>query len=1199
MRKTGSLTQEMEQEPVCQSADSISGELSKIAALLRTDSAPGPLSAAAEQLDALRKLQPTEISVLRMLADVYFKLHRYEDAEKQLSQILDLSPDSSEARWMLAWTFVQRGSWEKTLPQLDVLLKTNPDNSDYLNLKARSLLEIGEYNQAIACHEVLIAKHPTHDNWIYYGRALKALNRIADCIAAYREAIALKPESGEAYWSLANLKTFRFQFEDINTMSEMLARTDLDTRARAAMHFALGKALEDARQYASSFEQYQKGNAAWRKSINHDADNVTAFVRRCKTVFTPEFFRERSGAGSSAPDPIFIVSLPRSGSTLVEQILASHSTVEGTRELAVLHSLAEQVVKGAPFDRYPGNLRDIKGEELRGAGEEYIARTRVHRKLNRPFFIDKMTGNFLHLGLLHLILPNAKIIDIRRHPLGCGFANFKQFYHEGSAFAFDLTEIGRFYRDYVELMAHFDAVLPGRVHRVFYEHLVANPEQEIRSLLAYCGLPFEEACMRFYETERGVFTISAAQVRQPIYTDALEQWRSYERWLEPLKAALGDVLTSYPAVPEFGELFPASATQWRVSSQVGAASSSWTGSPRAQTAKTAHNPLIKGETGGAAIGSPIMRPSDARSASRPLAEAKRKLFPPLQNPILAQAAGALANNRADLAEPLVSSILKEHPADPNALNLMADIARRSGQLEQAERLLSLCLEHAPDSSGYRFNYVVILRGLDKVEKALAQLDVLLNRDPKNALFREQKAKLLHELGRHADALICRQELADAYPASPEIWLNYADSLRMAGRPDQCVTACRKALELAPRLGGIYPRLANLKGYRFTAHDIEWLEKRLAFSSVSADDRASLHFVLGNAYGEQKLYAKSFENYAKANGLRRLGAGSDPERLTAYRLMCDTLYTEAFFRERMEFGCSADAPIFIVGLPRSGSTLLEQILSAHTAIDGLGEIPDLLATVDRLFQGVDAEDPLSAYARAVRNLTDADSRSLGETYMELTRRRRKLGRPFFTDKALTNFVNTGLIQLILPKAKIIDVRRHPLDCGWSCFKSHFPGGQPFSHDLSDIGRQYTDYLRLMAHFDRVLPGRIHRVIYEDLVANPETEVRRLFDYLGLPFEEQCLRFHENKRLVRTLSGDQVRVPLYKSGVGQWRPYEQWLGPLKTALGDVLTYYPAAPRSDGRPPIGGAQWRMSTEIKLSPLAWAGAESQAPANESWDGI
>lgn len=1196
MAKTDSLTQEMEQKGVCPPADSISGELSKIAALLRTDAA---LSAAAGQLRALHKLHPTEISVLRMLADVYFKLHRYEDAEKQLSQILDLSPASSEARWMLAWTFVQRGSWEKALPELDVLLKASPDDSDYLNLKARSLLEIGEYNQAIACHEVLIAKHPTHDNWRYYGRALKALNRISDCIAAYREAIALKPESGEAYWSLANLKTFRFSFEDINRMSALLERTDLDTQARAAMHFALGKALEDARQYASSFEQYQKGNAVWRKSISHNADSSTAFVGRCKTVFTPEFFRERSGAGSSAPDPIFIVGLPRSGSTLVEQILASHSAVEGTRELRVLHSLAEHVVGGVPFDQYPGDLRDIKGEELRGAGEEYIARTRVHRKLNRPFFIDKMTGNFLHLGLLHLILPKAKIVDIRRHPLGCGFANFRQFYHEGLAFAFDLTEIGRNYRDYVELVAHFDAVLPGRVHRVFYEQLVANPEQEIRRLLTYCGLPFEEACLRFYETERGVFTISAAQVRQPIYTDALEQWRSYERWLEPLKAALGDVLTSYPAVPEFGEPLPTSATQWRVSGQVGVASPSWISSPQVQTAKAEHGPMIKGESGGASS-SPAKRQGDARSATRPLAEAKRKLFPPLQNPTLAQAAGALANNRADLAEPLVSSVLKEHPADPNALNLMADIARRSGQLEQAERLLFLCVEHSPDSSGHRFNYIVVLRGLDKLEQALAQLDELLNRDPKNALFREQKAKVLHELGRHADALICRRELANEYPASPEIWLNHGDSLGIAGYPDECVSAYRKALELAPRLSAIYPRLANLKGYRFTAADITWLEKQLALSGLPADARASLHFVLGNAYGDEKLYAKSFEHYAKANALQRVGVDSEPERLTAYSLMCENLFTEGFLGERAESGCGSDAPIFIVGMPRSGSTLLEQILSAHTHIEGLGEIPDFIATVDWLFGGIEGEDPLLAYAQAVSNLTAVDSRSLGEAYLQLTRQRRKLGRPFFTDRSLSNFVNTGLILMILPKAKIIDIRRHPLDCGWSCFKTHFPAGQPFSHELGDIGRHYADYVRLMAHFERVLPGRIHRVIYEDLVADPETEIRRLFDCLGLPFEEQCLRFHENQRVVRTLSVEQVRTPLYKSGVGQWRPYEQWLGPLKTALGDVLTCYPAAPKCNERASSGGAQWRLSTEVRLAASsAWAGAASQAPASKSWDRI
>jgi tetratricopeptide (TPR) repeat protein len=552
----------------------------------------------------------------------------------------------------------------------------------------------------------------------------------------------------------------------------------------------------------------------------------------------------------------------------------------------------------------------------------------------------------------------------------------------------------------------------------------------------------------------------------------------------------------------------------------------------------------------------LARGNAANHVIRPLVEAGRKLFPPLHNPILAQAAGALAQNRTEVAEQVLSGFLREHPGDPAALNLMADLARRAERLEEAEQFLSRCIALS-DGTGYRFNYAVILRRLGKFEQALAELDKLLAREPRNPLFREQKAKILHDLDRHAEALVCREELAKEFPAAPEISLLYGDSLRSAGYPDQCVAVYRKAVDLAPNLGTVYPRLANLRGYRFTASDIEWLEKQLAIPGRPAEGRANLHFVLGNAYGDQKSYAKSFDHYAKANALQRAGVNSDPQRLTAFRQMCETLFTEGFFRERKGVGCSSDSPIFIVGMPRAGSTLLEQILSAHSAIEGLGEIPDFLEAIDELFHGAGGENPLAAYERTVSRLSAADWRSRGETYLQLTRARRKLERPFFTDKSGSNFTNVGLIYLMLPKAKIIDARRHPLDCGWSCFRSYFPGGQAFSHDLDDIGRHYGDYVRLMAHFDRVLPGCIHRVLYEDLVADPELETRRLFEYLELPFEEQCLRFHENQRTVKTLSGDQVRQPLYKSGVGQWRPYEPLLGPLKAALGPVLEHYPNAP------------------------------------------
>jgi tetratricopeptide (TPR) repeat protein len=461
---------------------------------------------------------------------------------------------TQSARWTRAFTHVRQGDWEEALPDLEILLKDDPDNSDYLNLKAHSLLNLGDYDKAIACFESWVTKHPAAETWMFYGYALVTAGRPKDSIAAYREAISLKPNLGEAYWSLSNLKTFRFTAAEIIAMHEALDRAELDARSRWLMHFALGKALEDTRQYPASFEQYRKGNALFRGGLRYNAENTTKFVRRCKAVFTPEFFAERTGAGS-VPDPIFIVGLPRAGSTLVEQILASHSMVEGTKELTVLNAIAMRLAdyERTRIDRYPEILRELKPEELSAAGDEYIARTRIHRKSGRPFFIDKTPGNFHHLGLIRLILPNAKIIDARRHPLGCGFAVFRQYFPQAFGFAFDLAEIGRYYRDYVELMAHFDSTMPGRIHRVIYEELVADPEREIRRLLDHCGLPFEESCLRFYETERGVLTPSAQQVRQPIFADAVEQWRHFEPWLDPMKTALGDVLECYPDTPKFGE----------------------------------------------------------------------------------------------------------------------------------------------------------------------------------------------------------------------------------------------------------------------------------------------------------------------------------------------------------------------------------------------------------------------------------------------------------------------------------------------------------------------------------------------------------------------------------------------------------------------------------------------------------------------
>ncbi|HEX4080639.1 MAG TPA: sulfotransferase [Rhizomicrobium sp.] len=568
--------------------------------------------------------------------------------------------------------------------------------------------------------------------------------------------------------------------------------------------------------------------------------------------------------------------------------------------------------------------------------------------------------------------------------------------------------------------------------------------------------------------------------------------------------------------------------------------------------------------------------NDKVMAADPFSPARRKLFPPLRNRILAQAADALVKGRLDIAESLVSRFLRNKPDHPDALSLLANIARRAGRLEEAVAWISRCIELVPQDASCRYTFALVLRDLEKSEQSLAQVDLLLSADPRNPLFRDLRATLLRMLGRHDEAVETLRGLSEDFPQSPAIWLQYGRALKVIGADKLCITACRRAIELKPSLVAAYSTMATLKTYRFSGAETERMERLFTLPALAASERADLHSSLGKAYEDEGQCAKAFDNYAKGNALRRLGAEFDSSRFTRYRANCELLFTRSFFHERTGIGCKARDPIFIVSMPRSGSTLVEQILSSHSAIEGLGELTDLDVVVGRMLAARDGRRPPHEFwidgwfefrtglvenlAGVLNAMTRDEFCVLGEEYLQAVSSRRIVGRPMFTDKALHNFGHVGLIHLILPNAKIIDVRRHPLDCGWSCFKSHFPGGQPFSERLNDIGSHYANYVRLMAHFDRVLPARVHRIIYEELVADPETELRRLFSYLELPFETQCLRFHENKRPVGTLSSQQVRSPLNLAGLNQWRAYEPWLGTLKSALGTIVDVYPKVPDED---------------------------------------
>jgi tetratricopeptide (TPR) repeat protein len=508
------------------------------------------LSVAEHTLRDFLKRHPTDVAALRMLAETGSRLGRYEDAEHLLARCLDLAPGFAAARQNYATVLYRQNKAAAAIAETDRLLQQDPKNPAVRALKAAALGQIGEYAQSVANYEVLLRDHPRQPKaWLSYGHALKALGRRDECVGAYRKSIALMPQLGEIWWSLANLKTYRFGADEIAAMTAQLARADLAAEDRWHFHFALGKALEDEADYERSFQHYSAGNTLRRTALTHSAEDITDHVQRSIAFFTTEFFRERADCGIEDAAPIFIVGLPRSGSTLIEQILASHSAVEGTMELPDITSMAKRLggkLKRSDVSTYPEILRELDREAIAALGEEYLTRTRIHRRLGRAHFVDKMPNNFAHLGLIHLILPRARIIDARRHPLACCFSLFKQHFARGQGFSYDLDDIARYYLDYVALMAHFDAVLPGRVHRVFHENLVASPEREIRALLQHCDLPFEDACLRFHENARPVRTASSEQVRRPLSGESLEQWRHFETWLGPLKARLEPVLSTYP-----------------------------------------------------------------------------------------------------------------------------------------------------------------------------------------------------------------------------------------------------------------------------------------------------------------------------------------------------------------------------------------------------------------------------------------------------------------------------------------------------------------------------------------------------------------------------------------------------------------------------------------------------------------------------
>jgi tetratricopeptide (TPR) repeat protein len=488
------------------------------------------------------------VEAMRLLARIGIERDVLDDAQLLLEAVLDLAPDYQAARFDYAQVFVKRQMYSQAREQAEALLAADRSNRSYRTLHAMTHVGLGLHDRAVELYrELLTGAAQPAELHLSIAHSLKTLGRREDAIAEYRAAAAARAGYGDAYWSLANLKTYRFEDEQLEQMRAAESASATSAVDRYHLCFALGKALEDRQQYERSFEYYSRGNALKRSESRYRPEVHELNTRLQTEVCTAELFARQSHGGAQAADPIFIVGLPRSGSTLIEQILASHSAVEGTQELAELPRIvADLKGRDTDFDdpRYPAVLAQMSAEDYRRLGEKYLSDTRIYRT-GKARFIDKMPNNFRHIGLIHLMLPNAKIIDARREPMACCFSNFKQLFANGQEFSYSLEDIARYYRTYLEIMGHWEAVLPERVLRVQHEDVVDDLEGNIRRLLDHCELEFEPGCVEFHKTERSVRTASSEQVRQPIYRDGLDQWRHYEPWLGSLRESLGDALTRY------------------------------------------------------------------------------------------------------------------------------------------------------------------------------------------------------------------------------------------------------------------------------------------------------------------------------------------------------------------------------------------------------------------------------------------------------------------------------------------------------------------------------------------------------------------------------------------------------------------------------------------------------------------------------
>jgi tetratricopeptide (TPR) repeat protein len=1095
-----------------------------------------------------------------LLSDL-FNQGRFEEAEENARRLLKEYPE-----WVYGWNLLgaccgQLEKYNEALGAFQKVLSFLPNDPHVYNNIGPVFQELGRLREAVESLRKAVALSPdsamAHLN---LGIALRKQGKSKEAEGSLRKALALKPDYPEAYSNIAliyedlgKMEEARLLFEKaialapwdpqilgnypycrkftgedqhwIDRFERTLSQTQRE-KDRTHLHYAIGKMYDDAGHYDEAFEHYRQANWFQRTKSGYQPKQFSTDVDNLIKIFSPGQPGDREWTGSPSDLPVFILGMPRSGTSLVEQIISSHPLVFGAGELEFFVDNGKNLVKKYGLS-YPECLGRLTTREMEEMADNYLG---LLRELGERAVrvTDKMPSNFIHLGLISFLFPKARVIHCRRNPLDTCLSIFFQNFDKRHPYANDLNDLGQYYGEYERLMAHWKQIFPSEMMlEVDYEEILEKPEEMSRRLIDFCGLDWDDRCLKFHENKRTVRTASSWQVRQPLYKTSRERWRNYEKLLGPLVKEISK--------NKAGE--------------------------NDDSAVLIRSALKRYSTG-----------SNDEAFVQEILKTEKDIFDALQ--MLGIKAGQ--EGRYEEAEALIRQAIRINASSGEAFHNLGIVLMKRGKLDEAAETFQQACEIPPGIAMAHYDLGNIFQQQGKFPEAIESYQKAIDLNPKLVEAYFNLGAALQELGMRKEAIKSYRKALGLKPDYAEAYCNLGNALREEGRLPEAIESCQTALALDPdsspshnNLGNALQELGKLseaaKSYwkaielnpentlayrnyvtcrKFTAEDLGLADclEALLEKMVQEEDRSNLHYALGKIYDDCRIYEASFRNHRSCNQLERKKYSYNWKDFTSYADRVIKAFPPGFHRDRNWSGASSDLPVFVLGMPRSGTTLIEQIISSHPQVFGAGELRYLEEMVRSLkFQHG------TTYPECLSSIGSNDFIKMANGYLEY------LGG--FSDKSLRvtdkmpgNFLHLGLISLLFEKTRIIHCRRNPMDTCLSIFFQRFSGkSHPYSCTLEELGNYYLDYERLMAHWREVLPqGMMFEVQYEEVLERPEEMSRRLIDFCGLEWDDRCLRFYENDRKVRTASAWQVRQPLYKTSRERWRNYEKFLDPLRQVL-----------------------------------------------------